>query len=182
MHFLYEIFGFFTSLLGSLLLLRAYLWSLAISPRDPLVAFAWKFTDWLVNPVAYIVKPRGNVEWSCLAAALLVAVVQVLLGREVVGFPASAVGFAVAPFAMVVRWGINLVIWGVIIYAVMSFLGSRYLGYRSMMATLIDPFLRPFRRFIPRIGNFDITPIVLFILLSIVLRFVVPLSMGFNLL
>lgn len=182
MNFLHELFGLVTALLGSVLLLRAYLWSLAISPRDPMMAFAWKLTDWLVNPVAYIVKPRGNIEWSCLAATLLVAVVQVLVGRELTGFPATPLSFALAPFALMLRWAINLLIWGVIIYAVMSFMGSRYLGYQSMLATLVDPFLRPFRRLIPRIGQFDISPIVLFLLLNVILQFVVPISMGLTML
>lgn len=182
MNFLFDVFGLITALLGSLLLLRAYLWSLAISPRDPMVAFAWKLTDWLVNPVAYLIKPRGNVEWSCLAAALIVAIVQVLVAREVTGFPVTPISFALAPFAMLLRWAINLLIWGVIIYAIMSFMGSRYLGYQSMLATLVDPFLRPFRRFIPRIGQFDISPIILFLLLNLLLRWIVPASMGLTML
>ena len=53
MGFLFDLFTFITGLLGAILLLRAWLWTLAISPRDPLVAVLWKFTDWLVNPVAY---------------------------------------------------------------------------------------------------------------------------------
>lgn len=182
MNFLFDVFGLVTALLGSLLLLRAYLWTLAISPRDPMVAFAWKFTDWLVNPVAYLIKPRGNVEWSCLASALVVAVVHVLVAREVTGFPVTPISFALAPVALILRWAINLLIWGVIIYAIMSFMGSRYLGYQSMLATLVDPFLRPFRRFIPRIGRFDISPIVLFLLLNLILRWVVPASMGLTIL
>ena len=52
MGFLLTVLAVVVGLLGSLLILRAYLWSLAISPRDPLVRFAWKLTDWLVNPVA----------------------------------------------------------------------------------------------------------------------------------
>lgn len=179
MSFLYEIFGVFAALLGSLLLLRAYFWSLAISSRDPLAAFAWKFTDWLVNPVAYVVRPRGNIEWSCLASALLVGIVQIIVARELTGFPATAVGFLLAPFAVVLQWAINLVIWGVIIYALMSFLGPRYMGYQSMLATLTDPFLRPLRRVIPRVGNIDLSPLVLVIVLGIVQRLIAPMSMGY---
>lgn len=178
MSFLYGIFSLATALLGSLLLLRAYLWSLAISPRDPLVAFAWKFTDWLVNPVAYLVKPRGNWEWSCLASAFIVAVVQVMVGREVTGFPLTALAFAAAPFALMLRWAINLLIWAVIIYAVMSFMGSRYMGYQSMLATLVDPFLRPLRRFIPPVKGFDLSPLALFVLLYLILHWITPVSTG----
>ncbi len=176
---LYSLFSLITGLLGSLLLLRAYLWSLAISPRDPLVAFAWKLTDWLVNPVAYIVKPRGNWDWSTLASTFLVAVVEVIVMREVTGYPMTPLAYAVAPFAMVARWAIDLLIWGLIIYCVFSFIQSaRYSGNMALLHTLVNPFLRPLRRFIPTIGRFDLTPIVLFIALNLALRFIVPLSMG----
>lgn len=178
MGFLFDLFTFITGLLGAILLLRAWLWTLAISPRDPLVAVLWKFTDWLVNPVAYVVKPRGNWEWSCLVSALLVALVQVLVTREALGFPMTALGFAVAPFALVLRWTINLLIWGLIIYVVAGFLGQRYIGYQSMIATLIDPFLRPVRRVLPRFGRWDLSPALLFIFLCILLRLLTPLSMG----
>ena len=36
---MYTIFSFLTGLIGSLLLLRAWCWTLAITPRDPVVGF-----------------------------------------------------------------------------------------------------------------------------------------------
>lgn len=178
MGFLFDLFTFITGLLGAILLLRAWLWTLAISPRDPLVAVLWKFTDWLVNPVAYVIKPRGNWEWSCLASALLVALVEVLVTRQALGFPMTALGFAVAPFALVLRWAMNLLIWGLIIDVIASFMGPRYIGYQSMIATLVDPFLRPVRRVAPRLGRWDLSPAILFIVLCLLLRLITPLSMG----
>ena len=146
MGFLLTVLAVVVGLLGSLLILRAYLWSLAISPRDPLVRFAWKLTDWLVNPVAYLVKPRGNWDLSSLAAALILAVAYTVFTREFTGLPATVAAFVAMPVALLVRWGVDL--------------------------------LRPFRRFIPRIGGFDLSPIVLFLLLNLVLRFVAPVSAG----
>ena len=179
MGFFYDLFSFFTGFLGAILLVRAWLWSLAISPRDPLVSVIWRLTDWLVNTVAYVVKPRGNWEWTCLASALLVALVQVLVGREVIGFPATAMGFALAPFALVLRWAINLLIWGLILYVIAGFFGPRYIGYQSMLSTLVDPFLRPIRRVLPRIAGLDFSPALLFLILCVLLRLVTPASMGF---
>lgn len=176
MDFLFGIFSLVTAILGSLLLLRAYLWSLAISPRDPLVRFAWKLTDWLVGPVTYLVKPVGNWDWSSLFTAVIVAVVQTLVMREVTGYPMTAAAMLATPAALLVRWAIDLLIWAVLIYAVMSFM--RPSAYLAMMGTIVDPFLRPFRRVIPRIGQFDLSPIVLFLLLNLALRFVLPMSEG----
>ena len=43
----------------------------------------------------------------------------------------------------------------------------------------MEPFLRPLRRFIPNIGRLDLTPIVLFIVLSALQGFlIVPASTG----
>ncbi len=69
MSFVFWLVNLVASILGCVLILRAYLWSLAISPRDPMVRFAWKLTDWLVNPISYIIRPRGNWEWASLMSA-----------------------------------------------------------------------------------------------------------------
>lgn len=179
MSLLFQLISMVTAVLGCLLILRAYLWSLAISPRDPLVAFAWKFTDWLVRPIASAIKPRGVWDLPTLAAALIVAVVQTLIMKELTGFPVTAAGFVIAPAALVLRWAIELVSWGVIIYCVMSFMArSRYSPFFALLHTLCNPFLSPIRRFIPSIKGFDLSPIVLFILLNVALHFIIPLSHG----
>lgn len=183
MNFLYWLVNLIASLLGCVILLRAYLWTLAISPRDPMVRFAWKFTDWLVNPVAYVVRARGNWDWASLLSALLVAFAATLFAREVTGFPATGLSFAIAPFALVLRWGVDLLTWCLIFYCVMSFFANPFSPYYALLATLVDPFLRPLRRILPTVGRLDLSPIVLFILLSALDAFViVPASTGLLLL
>jgi YggT family protein len=179
MSLLFSLFSMVTAVLGSMLLLRAYLWSLAISPRDPLVAFAWKFTDWLVNPIASLIKPRGVWDLPTLLSALIVAVAHTLVMKELTGFPVTASGFVLAPVALVFRWAIELVSWGVIIYCVMSFMTrARYSPFFALLHTLCNPFLSPIRKLLPTVKGFDLSPIVLFILLNVVLHFILPISHG----
>ncbi len=179
MSILFSLFSMVIAVLGSLLILRAYLWSLAISPRDPLVAFAWKFTDWLVNPIASLVKPKGVWDIPTLIAALVAAVVHTVVMKELTGFPVTASGFVLAPIALVFRWGIELISWGVIIYCVMSFMSrARYSPFFALLHTLCNPFLSPIRKVLPVIKGFDLSPIVLFILLNVLLHFIIPLSHG----
>ena len=175
MGFLYELIGLATTILGSVLILRAYLWSQAVSPSNPVMRFSWKLTDWLVNPVSYVVKPRGNWDLSSLAAALLVAILQVVIGYNFTGFPVSIEGFVLAPIAMLVRWGCDILIWALVIYVIASWLRSPYF---SVLDYLVSPFLRPLRRLVPLIGRFDVTPIVLFFFLTLLLRIVVPIPRG----
>lgn len=119
---MYTIFSFLTGLIGSLLLLRAWCWTLAITPRDPVVGFIWKATNWLVTPFGFVVRPRGNWDLPTLAATVFVALVQVWAGRELMGMPETATAFIVAIIAMTLRWLVNLLIWGTIIYCILSFL------------------------------------------------------------
>ncbi len=175
---LYSLVSLAAAVLGSLLLLRAWLWALVISPRNSLVSFIWRFTDWFVAPVSSLIRPRGNWDWPSLVCALLVALVQVLLTRQASGFPATAVSFAIAPFALVVRWAIEVLTWGMIFYCVLSFVGRGTSPYMHLLAMLLDPLLRPLRRFVPTIGRLDITPVVFFLVLCLLQRFVLPLSLG----
>ena len=168
------VFGFF----GSLLILRAYLWTMAISPRDPIVRFVWTITDWFCNPIAYAVKPRGNWDWTSWAAALVTALVYTLILREAVGLPATVTGFFLMPLALLVRWSLDLLIWGTIIYCILSFTGGPASPVYRLFGTLVDPFLSPIRRFMPRISGFDLSPIVLFIAASLVSQFIAPMASG----
>ena len=96
------------------------------------------------------------------------------------GVCAGALCFGVlAPFALVLRWAVNLLIWGLILYVIAGFFGPRYIGYQSMLSTLVDPFLRPIRRVLPRIAGLDFSPALLFLILCVLLRLVTPASMGF---
>ncbi|MGV3041674.1 YggT family protein [Staphylococcus rostri] len=57
---------------------------------------------------------------------------------------------------------------GMIIYIFMSWLpGARESVVGRFMAKLYEPFLEPFRRFIPPLGMIDLSPIVAFIVLNL---------------
>ena len=47
-----------------------------------------------------------------MAATLLTAVVYTLLLREAAGLPATVTGFFLMPVALIIRWAVDLLIWG----------------------------------------------------------------------
>ncbi|MBH0229069.1 YggT family protein [Halobacillus yeomjeoni] len=56
--------------------------------------------------------------------------------------------------------------WILIIYILMSwFPGARESRFGEVMAKLAEPFLEPFRKFIPPLGMIDISPIVAILVL-----------------
>jgi YggT family protein len=67
---------------------------------------------------------------------------------------------------------INLVAWVLIILilikVVLSYFMSPYHAARQFVDRLIEPMLSPIRRYVPPVGMFDFSPLVLMILIQIV--------------
>ena len=68
-------------------------------------------------------------------------------------------------------WMINLVVrllsLLIIVQVILSYFMSPYHPVRQFVDRLIEPMLAPIRRFIPRIGAIDFSPLVLLILIQI---------------
>ncbi|PGZ99546.1 hypothetical protein COE51_09710 [Bacillus pseudomycoides] len=63
---------------------------------------------------------------------------------------------------------IQIYSWALIIYILLSwFPGARESTFGEFLARICEPYLEPFRRFIPPIGMIDISPIVAIIVLRL---------------
>ena len=162
LHLLQYILGIIFSCFGAILLLRAWLHYWALSPRHPLCEFVRRIT----------------VHWSALLSALAVAVVAVLVHRTIGHLPATPIGLIIAPFAMMARWALEMISWGAIIWAVLSWV-NRESPMTYTLAVLLDPFMRPIRRVLPTFRGIDFSPLVLILITNLLLIVIVPFSRGF---
>lgn len=63
---------------------------------------------------------------------------------------------------------IQLYSWALIIYILMSwFPNARESSIGQFLSRICEPYLEPFRRFVPPLGMIDISPIVAFIVLNL---------------
>ncbi|GIN74359.1 membrane protein [Bacillus sp. J14TS2] len=75
---------------------------------------------------------------------------------------------------------ISIYSWALIIYILMSwFPNARETSIGQFLARICEPYLEPFRRFIPPIGMIDISPLVAFFVLNLAARGVMSLSVWF---
>ena len=109
-----------TSILGVILLFRAWVFVWALSPRHPFVQVTRRTTDWLVEPLSKLVPRRGNADWPSLVGALLVAVRTMLMEKASNGLPATPVGLVLAPAALVIRWGLEMISWGAFLWVILT--------------------------------------------------------------
>ena len=63
---------------------------------------------------------------------------------------------------------VDIYTWSIIIYILMSwFPGARESSFGELLGKIVEPYLEPFRRFIPPIGGMiDISPIVAILVLN----------------
>ena len=152
-------------LLGGACLLRLYMQVQRIPFGNPVGRFVFALTDWIVLPLRRMLPKTRKVDLASLVAAYLLELAQFGILWLMVGRGGAALVPLLALFGLV-RLVISGVIGLVIVYAVLSWVRSD-----SPIADVIDrlcaPMLRPFRRLIPLVGGFDLSPLALLVVLQV---------------
>jgi YggT family protein len=157
------------ALLGGALLLRVYLSWLRIGSHNPLYQFSWALTEWLVKPLRTLLPGRTRIDWPCVAAALVVALLFVLLMR-LTGIGAALDWALLVPQALglIVHWALYMLTVLVFIYVLLS-LVNPHAPLAPTFDLLTRPLLEPFRRALPVVGGFDLSPIAFLVVVQILL-------------
>jgi YggT family protein len=156
--------GFFVFLL----LARFHFQWLRVPFQNPAGEFVLAMTSWMVMPVRRVIKGLRGLDFPTLLLAWLVQSASLAAQIGVMGGePRLAPILAVAAVDLV-RYSVYLLMFAVLVLAVMSWFRS-YSPFTPALDALSRPFLRPFRRLIPPVGGFDLSPLALLILLQILL-------------
>lgn len=146
------------------LLARFYLQLLRAPFRNPLGQFVTALTNWLVLPARRLVPGMFGLDLASILLAWLIEALLLILLYLLQGgslMPASAtlagVFFSLALFELV-RFSLYLLIGVILIQAVISWVNP-YAPLASVFNALARPFLRPFQRLIPPVGNVDLSPL-----------------------
>lgn len=152
-------------LLGGACLLRLYMQVQRIPFGNPVGRFVFALTDWIVLPLRRVLPSYRKWDTASLIAAYLLELAQFGILWLMVGRGGGVLVPVLALFGLV-RLVISGVIGLVIVYAVLSWVRSD-----SPIADVIDrlcaPMLRPFRRLIPLVGGFDLSPLALLVVLQV---------------
>jgi YggT family protein len=161
------------------LLLRFYLQWARASYRNPLSEFLQALTDFMVRPARRIVPGLWGLDLSTLVLAWLVQLAEILLVMQIRGYglgPAAGQTFAAAALlalVMILKVGLYVVMAAVIVQVVLSWV-SPHSPLMPLANSLARPFLRVFQRRVPPIGNVDLSP--LFVLVVIQLLLMLPVA------
>ena len=166
--------GFFVYLLLARFLFQ---W-LRVPFRNVLGEFIIAGTGWMVVPARRVIPPLAGLDLASLLLAwllqaLLLYVLYLIAGIDFSSAPGIGAG-AIAVLALLdlVRFTLYILVFALIVQAVLSWVNPH-----SPVAPLFDamtrPFLAPIRRFVPPLGNVDLSPLVLIVVLQVLL---IPLA------
>ncbi|HVW67555.1 MAG TPA: YggT family protein [Steroidobacteraceae bacterium] len=130
--------------------------------RNPLCQFIVRVTNPLILPLRRILPPVGKVDTASVVAVLLVAFVDVALQYALrgIGLPTSPLFWAQRIALEIVTTLLRTYFYAIVLYALLSLIApGGYSPMQSVLATLCEPVLRPFRRLIPSIAGIDLSPL-----------------------
>jgi YggT family protein len=160
-------------LYATALLLRAYMQWLRVSMRNPLSEFVMALTNGIVLPLRRLIPSLGGIDGASLVAAYLSTLATLVLiffvasGSLESALPTPLLIFGLS-LVWLVKWALYLVIVLSLLYALLSWFNP-YAPIGPLLRVMVTPLLAPLQKILPRIGNIDLSPLALLLLVQIVL-------------
>ena len=153
------------TILAGLLLIRFWMQAVRVRPPVQLGQFIFRLTDWLVLPLRKALPGAGGYDWASLVGAFIVLLVSMAIQLGVRSAFAVNAWLLLSLLALVHAIAYGLI--GLIIIEVILSWVNPYAPIAPTVRALTDPVLRPFRRILPSISGVDLSPILAFLALRI---------------
>jgi YggT family protein len=158
------VLGFFVFML----LARFHFQWLRVPFRNPVGEFVLATTGWMVLPARRVIPGLAGLDLASLVLAWLVQALSLWAQHAIVGAEPGLGMLALLALVDLVRYSLYILIFAVIVQAVLSWVNP-YTPVAPVFDAITRPFLRPLRRFVPPLGNVDVTPLILILVLYVLL-------------
>ena len=150
-----------------LLLLRFWLPIMRADFRNPIANGILRITSPLVIPIRRIIPPIGRLDTSTILVAYILEFLLILALLALRGLRVEALPIAITAILELAILSLNLFFFVILIKIILSWVAPQnYNPMTVLLNSMADPVLRPFRRIVPAIGGFDISPIFAIVLLK----------------
>jgi len=157
-----------------LFLVRMLLIAVGAPFNEPLCRFVYTLTNRISTPLRTIVPRWRRIELSALLIAWLLAALELFLLVAMLGAHVGVAGVLLRALVDVCDWLILIELIAVFAYCLLSFFPSaRYDSNFRLLALIVEPVARPFRRLLPPMGGMDFSFWVASIVLVLVRMLVI---------
>jgi len=129
--------------------------------RNPLCQVVVRLTNPLILPLRRILPPIGKVDTASVIAVIIVAAIRFGILSWVSGLlltdPLWWLKYVAIDIVSAALW---IYFWAIFMYALLSMIApGGYSPMQSVLGSLCEPVLRPFRRLIPSVAGLDLSPL-----------------------
>jgi YggT family protein len=153
----------------SMFVLRFILQWVRASYQSPLAQFVLQITAPLVVPARRALPSVRGIDLPTLVVIFVLECVATLLLYAIVHIAPAIDGFLVTVLVRLVTLTLWLYCTALFIYIVLSWFSEMYNPSAATLYEIVEPLLRPFRRLLPPIAGFDLSPVIVLILLQAVI-------------
>lgn len=154
-------------------LLRFYAQALRAPFRNPVTDFVVALTDFAVKPMRRVFPSALGLDTASFLLAWIALVVMLvleyaLLAHSALAAPSFWPSILVIGLVRLMRLTIYLLMGAIIVQVILSWTNP-YHPLAPFFSALTRPFLRPLQRLVPLVGGVDLSPLLLWIALQLVL-------------
>ena len=149
------------SLAFFVVLLRLLLQLARADFRNPISQAVVRITNPVILPLRRVLPPMGKVDTASVVAVILAALVEVAILHALRGVGVPSAGTLLRAAALeIVRTMLWTYFGAIFLYALLSLIApGGYSPLQSLLTSLCEPVLRPFRRWLPSVAGLDLSPL-----------------------
>ena len=144
---------------------------------NPISQAVVKATSPLLMPLRKVIPSIGRIDTASLVLALLVQSAILLLIFLIAGVSVAPLHYVVYALAGVAYHLLDLYFWAMLISVILSWVapGANHPG-AMLVGQICEPLYRTCHRFIPSLGGLDLSPIFIFLAISVLKQFLAPFT------
>lgn len=142
--------------------------------RNPLAQFILKLTNPLVLPARRFIPSVAGIDTATLVVLLVLQSLATAILVKLGCLGDAQIG-QILELALIrlVHLVLNMYFWLIAVYVLSTWINQG--GYNpavAVLAAIVEPLLAPFRRIIPPIGGFDLSPVFVFLAIGFLERLI----------
>lgn len=148
---------------------------------NPFAQFLVRATNPLILPLRRVIPGFRGIDWASVVVLLLLMLVQVALDLWLTGQRMPPAALAVLTLARLFRLVVYVFLGAVFIRAALSWInpyGQHPLN--ELLERLTEPLLFPARKLVPPVGGFDLSPLLVVVILELTLILMVHPLLNFG--
>lgn len=154
----------------TVILLRILLQWVRADYYNPLSQGIIRVTDPVIRPLRPLIPNRGRLDFGALLALFALQLIATVLLMLIASYGFNPIALLLTTFVKLVQLIVYTLIFIIILRAILSFFpnqGGNPVHLLSYQIT--EPLLAPVRRMLPPMGGFDLSPLIVILLLQLTL-------------